>query len=159
MEPSPDELAWAVHHLATAAAEVDAATARRMGLSAGDFLALKHLLVAGEPIGPVELGRLLGLTSGAATGLVDRLERAGWVGRAPHPGDRRRQILTATSRATSVLLAELRPLADDIAGVAAGLPAEQRRLVTEVLHDLARLHRRHTGAARPDAPGLGSGDG
>ncbi|XVV17126.1 MarR family winged helix-turn-helix transcriptional regulator [Actinoplanes sp. CA-131856] len=144
MEAPPNELAWAVHHLATAAAEVDAATARRMGLSAGDFLALKHLMVAGEPIGPVELGRLLGLTSGAATGLVDRLERAGWVARAPHPGDRRRQILTATPRAAGALLAELRPLADDIAGLAAALPVEERHLVTGILHDLARLHRRHT---------------
>ncbi|XVU20961.1 MarR family winged helix-turn-helix transcriptional regulator [Actinoplanes sp. CA-054009] len=144
MDAPPNDLAWAVHHLATAAAEVDAATARRLGLSAGDFLALKHLMVADEPIGPVELGRLLGLTSGAATGLVDRLQHAGWVDRAPHPGDRRRQILTATPQATEALLAELRPLADDIAGVAAGLPPEHRHLVTRVLHDLARLHRAHT---------------
>ncbi len=40
------ELTWAVHHLAAAAAEVDAAIARRLGLAAGDYLALKHLLVA-----------------------------------------------------------------------------------------------------------------
>ncbi|SNY55054.1 MarR family winged helix-turn-helix transcriptional regulator [Paractinoplanes atraurantiacus] len=148
MEEPPNELAWAVHHLATAAAEVDAATARRMGLSAGDFLALKHLMVAEEPIGPVELGRLLGLTSGAATGLVDRLQRAGWVDRAPHPGDRRRQVLTATPRTTEAVLAELHPLAGDIARVSAALPAEHRRLVIDVLHDLARLHRRRTGEGR-----------
>lgn len=89
MEAQP--LTWAVHHLAVAVAEFDASVARRLGLSAGDYLALKHLLAAAGPVefadppGPVELGRLLGLSSGAATGLVDRLERAGYARREPHP--------------------------------------------------------------------------
>jgi DNA-binding MarR family transcriptional regulator len=142
VDQQPDELAWAVHHLAAAAAEVDAAIARRMDLSAGDYLALKHVFVAGEPLGPVELGRLLGLTSGAATGLVDRLQRAGWVHREAHPDDRRRQILTTTPQARDTLLRELSPLADDIESAAAGLSPGQRRLVTDTLLDLARLHRR-----------------
>lgn len=143
MDPQPEGLAWAVHHLATAVAEMDAATARRMGLSAGDYLALKHLYVADGPLGPVHLGRLLGLTSGAATGLVDRLERAGWVRRTPHPRDRRRQTLAPTPQAYETLLNELRPLAEEIDHAAASLPADQLRLVTRTVLDLARAHRRH----------------
>ncbi|WP_328459506.1 MarR family transcriptional regulator [Actinoplanes sp. NBC_00393] len=143
MDPQPHELAWAVHHLAAAAAEVDAAIARRMRLSSGDFLALKHLVVAEEPVGPVELGRLLGLTSGAATGLVDRLQRAGWARRDPHPDDRRRQTITATPHARETLQRELEPLAEEIEQAAAGLSADQQRLVTDTLQGLARLHRRH----------------
>lgn len=143
MDEQPHEWAWAVHHLAVAAAEADVATARRMRLSAGDYLALKHLMIADGPVGPVELGRLLGLTSGAATGLVDRLQRAGWVRREPHPDDRRRQTLTTTDRARETLLRELRPLAEDIDSAAAGLSPQQRRLVTDALLDLARRHRRY----------------
>lgn len=143
MDPQPHELAWSVHHLAVAVAEVDAAMARRMRLSAGDYLALKHLFVADGPMGPVELGRLLGLTSGAATGLVDRLQRAGWVQRAPHPDDRRRQILTTTARARDTLLRELRPLTEDIDRAATELPPVHRRLVADALIALAQLHRRH----------------
>jgi DNA-binding MarR family transcriptional regulator len=143
VDPQPDGLAWAVHHLATAAAELDAATARRMRLSAGDYLALKHVYVADDPLGPVELGRLLGLTSGAATGLVDRLEHAGWVRRDRHPDDRRRQTLTPTSHARETLLSQLQPLAEDIHRAAANLSANQRRLVTKAILELARAHRRH----------------
>ncbi|MEV4347387.1 MarR family transcriptional regulator [Actinoplanes sp. NPDC049596] len=106
-----------MHHLAAAVAELDAATARRMGVSAGDFLALKHLMVAGASLGPVELG----LTSGAATGLADRLERDGWIRRGPHPADRRRQVLTVTVKIQETVLYALRPLADDIGRATASL--------------------------------------
>jgi DNA-binding MarR family transcriptional regulator len=143
VDRQPHDLAWAVHHLAAAAAEVDAATARRMRLSAGDYLALKHLFVSDDPLGPVELGRLLGLSSGAATGLVDRLERAGWLRRDPHPADRRRQTLTPTGQAHETLLRELQPLADDIERAATHLSPDQRRLITDAVLELARLHRTH----------------
>lgn len=137
------ELTWTAHHLAVATAEMDAAVARRMGLSAGDFLALKHLAVSEKPMGPVELGRMLGITSGAATGLVDRLEQAGHVRRQPHPSDRRRQTVSATPLARERLGHELGPLAEEIDRVADALTPEQRRLVTETLDHLAALYRRH----------------
>ncbi|MBQ1018417.1 MarR family transcriptional regulator [Micromonospora sp. D93] len=139
----PHQLAWAVHHLAAAAAEVDASIARRMNLSAGDYLALKHLFVADDPLGPVELGRLLGLSSGAATGLVNRLEQAGWVRRELRTDDRRRQTLTTTVKASETLLRELRSLTEDIDRAAGRLAPDQRRLVTDALLELAQLHRRH----------------
>jgi DNA-binding MarR family transcriptional regulator len=39
------------------------------------------------------LGELTGLTSGAVTGTIDRLEQAGYVRRANDPKDRRRTIV------------------------------------------------------------------
>ncbi|GAA0253306.1 MarR family winged helix-turn-helix transcriptional regulator [Cryptosporangium japonicum] len=139
MEAQP--LTWAVHHLAVAVAEFDASVARRVGLSAGDYLALKHVLAASEPPGPVELGRLLGLSSGAATGLVDRLERAGYARREPHPRDRRRQIVRATARAEAAVVRALGPVAAEIDRVGAGLTTEQRRLIVSVLDALTAVHR------------------
>ena len=101
---------------------------------------------------------LLGLTSGAATGLVDRLQRGGWVRREPHPEDRRRQTVTATTEARETVLRELLPLADDIGRAAAELSSGERRLVTDVLFELARLHRRHARAPAPGGRGgVGSG--
>ncbi|WP_051570909.1 MarR family winged helix-turn-helix transcriptional regulator [Cryptosporangium arvum] len=145
MEAQP--LTWAVHHLAVAVAEFDASVARRLGLSAGDYLALKHLLAAAGPVefadppGPVELGRLLGLSSGAATGLVDRLERAGYARREPHPRDRRRQIVRATARAEADVVRALEPVAAEIDRIGAGLTDEQRELTVSVLGALAAVHR------------------
>ena len=44
------------------------------------------------------LARELHLTTGAITGLIDRLERAGFARRSADPTDRRRVIVTATAK-------------------------------------------------------------
>jgi DNA-binding MarR family transcriptional regulator len=42
------------------------------------------------------LGELTGLTTGAVTGIIDRLEKAGYVRRTDDPKDRRRTIVEPT---------------------------------------------------------------
>jgi DNA-binding MarR family transcriptional regulator len=42
------------------------------------------------------LGELTGLTTGAVTGMIDRLEEAGYVRRTNDPADRRRTIVEST---------------------------------------------------------------
>ena len=44
----------------------------------------------------VRLGELTGLTTGAVTGIIDRLEEAGYVRRTNDPKDRRRTIVEPT---------------------------------------------------------------
>lgn len=66
--------------------------AEQIGLNPTDLESLEILLREG----PVPAGRLAertGLTSGAVTGVIDRLERAGFVHRQPDPADRRRVIV------------------------------------------------------------------
>jgi DNA-binding MarR family transcriptional regulator len=46
-----------------------------------------------------ELARASGLTSGAITGVIDRLERLGYARRIPDPDDRRRVLIEATPKA------------------------------------------------------------
>ncbi len=43
-----------------------------------------------------ELAAESGLTTGAVTGVVDRLERAGYATRGPDPADRRKVVVTVT---------------------------------------------------------------
>jgi DNA-binding MarR family transcriptional regulator len=43
---------------------------------------------------PSELSRFTGLTSGATTALLDRLEKAGLIERQPNPNDRRGTLIT-----------------------------------------------------------------
>jgi DNA-binding MarR family transcriptional regulator len=45
------------------------------------------------PITAGELARITGLTTGAITGVIDRLEQAGFVRRAKDPDDRRRVVI------------------------------------------------------------------
>ncbi len=68
------------------------AVAERLGLGPTDHKCLGLLRERGAMTGS-ELAAITGLTSGAVTGVVARLERAGYLCREPDPHDRRKQIL------------------------------------------------------------------
>lgn len=82
-------LGW---ELSTAVVLFHEAIAQRLGLSAADHKAL-GLVMRDGPLTAGALAQLTGLTPGAVTGLVDRLERAGYVRRTPDPADRRRSLV------------------------------------------------------------------
>jgi DNA-binding MarR family transcriptional regulator len=63
------------------------------GLNATDMECLRLLFLKGTAT-PSELARRTGLTSGAATAMLDRLERAGLIERRPNPADRRGTLIT-----------------------------------------------------------------
>jgi DNA-binding MarR family transcriptional regulator len=68
------------------------AVADRLGMNPTDLQCLNMLLESG----PVTAGRLAeetGLTTGAVTGVIDRLERAGYAWRERDPQDKRRVIV------------------------------------------------------------------
>jgi DNA-binding MarR family transcriptional regulator len=85
------ELGW---ELSTAVVLFHEAIAQRLGLSAVEHKALS-LITRHGPLTAGALAQQTGLTSGAVTGLVDRLERAGYVRRTQDPGDRRRILVAA----------------------------------------------------------------
>jgi DNA-binding MarR family transcriptional regulator len=68
------------------------AVADRLGMNPTDLESLDILSLTG-PITAGRLAELTGLTTGAITGIVDRLEKAGYVRREQDPRDRRRVIL------------------------------------------------------------------
>lgn len=64
----------------------------RLGLSDSDVEALEALVDTGAATAG-RLGEILGLSTGAVTRLVDRLEQAGYVRRVADPIDRRRVVI------------------------------------------------------------------
>ena len=64
----------------------------RLGLTVSDLRAITLLMRKGT-VSTSELADAAGLTSGAATRMVDRLERANWVERFMDARDRRRVIV------------------------------------------------------------------
>jgi DNA-binding MarR family transcriptional regulator len=64
----------------------------RFGLSESDIEALEVLIDSGSATAGT-LSDLMGLTTGAVTRVIDRLEQAGYVRRVPDPADRRRVIV------------------------------------------------------------------
>lgn len=63
------------------------------GLNATDMECLRLLFSKGVAT-PSELSRQTGLTSGATTAMLDRLEKAGLIERGPNPDDRRGTLIT-----------------------------------------------------------------
>jgi DNA-binding MarR family transcriptional regulator len=68
------------------------AVASHLGMNAAEWKCL-GLLDQHGPLTASRLAELSGFTTGAITGIVDRLEKAGYVLRARHPSDRRSVIV------------------------------------------------------------------
>lgn len=87
-----EELRWAGRHQARTTVMFHQAVADRLGLHPTDHKCLDLLREEG-PMSAGELAEATGLTSGAITGVADRLERAGFLHRESDPHDRRRILL------------------------------------------------------------------
>jgi DNA-binding MarR family transcriptional regulator len=71
-------------------------------------------IVHGQPAARVnDLSAALAITVGAASKLVDRLERNGLAVRSPHPTDRRSSVIALTPTGRSALAAAI-PVADAV---------------------------------------------
>jgi DNA-binding MarR family transcriptional regulator len=74
---------------------------RPYGLSVGSLNTLGILTGAGEPLSPHEISERLLVTRGTVTGLLDSLEKLGFVRRIPHPHDRRKLLVELTDEVAS----------------------------------------------------------
>lgn len=84
-----NELSEAIQRAGTLKVLHTNAVASRIGLSATEFEAM-DIISRYQPMTAGKLAEYCGLTTGAITGLVDRLERAGFVQRERDSEDRRR---------------------------------------------------------------------
>ncbi|WP_433219343.1 MarR family winged helix-turn-helix transcriptional regulator [Dactylosporangium sp. CS-047395] len=130
---------------------VQQAAADRLGLPLADFKCLTALLEQGTATAG-ELMQRTGLTSGAVTRMVDRLERAGWVRRTHDTVDRRRVIVEPVA----ARLGEIEPL---FAGMAtgwntalAGYDEAQLHLLLDLFQRMRALAREQAAAIRADRP-------
>lgn len=101
------------------------AIAEESGLGVTETQAISSLTVHGDR-GQHELAADLGLSSGASTALVDRLERQGIAERYPHPTDRRRTYVRLTEQGHAIVHRSGTWLASALQGVVP--PAEMSRL-------------------------------
>ncbi|MEV4220730.1 MarR family transcriptional regulator [Nonomuraea sp. NPDC049725] len=82
--------AWAI-----AVVRLNKAVADRLGVAESDVQCL-HVLDRLGPATPGALAKQVGLTTGSASRMIDRLVAAGCVRRVADPGDRRRVLIEPT---------------------------------------------------------------
>lgn len=107
--------------------------AERLGIGRTDL----HCINAIENAGGLTAGQLAeraGLTTGAVTGVIDRLERAGFARRVPDPADRRRVKVEVTPEFYARAGAIWGPLHEEwVAALAGSFTAAELSRITEFL--------------------------
>lgn len=142
--PVADRLGAAVQNYQAAVDDFDREVARLLGINATDARCLEILIQETAAVTPRELADRLGLTTGSATTMLDRLEKVGYVTRSAHPSDRRKLLVHATDVARERAFALIGPLVDDgQRTLLSRYSAEQLELITEFLTRAAELQLGH----------------
>jgi len=134
-----------------AAGRPRAAHSRRLGLGESEMLAVAHLAQRGQ-LTPTELGALLDLSSGGVSALVQRLEDAGHVTRAPNPSDGRSNIVRLAPGLIERASAAFAPLIEDLDRLSSDLDEAQLLLVRRFLSHVVDVSERHAERALRHVP-------
>jgi DNA-binding MarR family transcriptional regulator len=104
--------------------------ARRVGVNSTDLECLDLILMSG-PSTAGEIARHTGLTSGAVTGLIDRLERLGLVERTADPADRRKVLVRVREDRIGPIAALYAPLEKAMQALLAGYSKEELKVLID----------------------------
>lgn len=97
MEPEAlERFTWYMREISAMTVMFHTRVAGQMGLSPTDEKCLDFASRADGPLTAGRLAELSGLSTGAVTGVIDRLERAGFVRRVRDPHDRRKVLVEVT---------------------------------------------------------------
>src|SRR6516165_10892406 len=119
------------------------AAADRIGINATDLNCLNILSFSGRMTAG-ELARATGLTTASITGVIDRLEEAGFVSRERDPHDRRRVVVTiALDRAVRDVASVFLPRMQDWREVAARCSDDELRLIVDFYGRVEQVFRKH----------------
>jgi DNA-binding MarR family transcriptional regulator len=122
---------------------VDNLAADHLGVNDTDLHALNIIENSGG-LTAGELATEAGLTTGAVTGVIDRLERAGFARRVPDPADRRRVKVEVTPKFYSRAAKIWAPMAADWEKtLTGGFTSEELERITEFLRATNEVGRRH----------------
>lgn len=107
-------------------------------LHTNDFIAVNILREKG-PITAGELSKLIGLTTGSVTALIDRLEKHGYVRREHDPTDRRKVIIVPLYEAKTEVSNMYHPLQDAMAALGTTYTEEELELISRFLGEASKV--------------------
>jgi DNA-binding MarR family transcriptional regulator len=133
------------------AQHVGHAFAQRHGLHPTDLqalIAVMHAEGRGDPLTPGRLGEAIGLSSGATTAAIDRLERAGHLRRTRESTDRRVVHLRYGAPGMALAMEFFQPLGRRTDKVMAGFSDSELELVHRFLRDMNEALSEHRAEVR-----------
>ena len=128
-----------------------AAVADGMGLSQGDHKAvdlINDATHAGTPMTAGQLATQTGMTTGAITVLIDRLEKANLVRRTPDPQDRRKVVLEPTQARNNEFGALLAPIGQGMMQITQRYTNEELEVISDYMRQSIELTTQETARLR-----------
>jgi DNA-binding MarR family transcriptional regulator len=119
------------------------------GLSVTDYKCLDMLSQENETVTAGHLAEMAGLSTAAITGVVDRLERAGYVRRVRDQQDRRRILIELVPSRMDDLAPVIEQLQQSIAKVTMQYTPEQLTVIASYLEGTIDVLRSLAGAMGP----------
>lgn len=110
----------------------------KAGLNTTDTECLRLLFQKGAAT-PTEIAKHTGLTSGATTAMLDRLENAKLIERKPNPADRRGTLITPAKSATEKVAAWFQPARNALDELIASYSAEELEIISGIFERFAKL--------------------
>ncbi|GAA3469139.1 MarR family transcriptional regulator [Nonomuraea roseola] len=93
------------------------------------------------PLSPSALAKRAGLHPATLTGILDRLERGGWVARERDPSDRRAVLVRALRERNAELLGLYAGMNASLEEICEGYGAAELEVVADFLHRMAHAGR------------------
>jgi DNA-binding MarR family transcriptional regulator len=147
-----DAVLYGLRGLSAESDHVDQVAAELYGINRTDLHGLDLLGLAGR-LSPTALARGLGMTTGGATTVIDRLERAGYLRRCPDPDDRRRLVLEPTEKTARRDAEVYGDLVRRSRELAAAYSAEELELIAGFLAGARSVYSAHAAQLEDDRPG------
>ena len=122
-----------------------------------DLSAMEHLIATG-PLTPTALADRLGLSSGAVTSVIDRLETLGHVHRTPNPADRRGTLVVPEPASVGRAMSRIVPMVTEVDRAIHSFDPNEQAVITRYLESVVATYRSHAGTEprarswRADAP-------
>jgi DNA-binding MarR family transcriptional regulator len=145
------EVSLEIAQFQQAADLVDEAASVRLGINRTDLRCL-GLLWAGDRLSAGHLAGAAGLSPGATTAALDRLERAGYARRVRDPADRRGVLVEMTPEAQRLITEIYGPIGQEGQAALARYSAADLRLLRDFLREGRALQAAHAARIRNAQP-------
>lgn len=142
------DLDWRLRTFTTSAVLAANSIAQKVGMGANDLKCAEILIRLG-PMSAGKLGELAGLTTGAITGIVDRLEQAGWARRGSDPNDRRRVIIYPGPQDTARMEGLYEAYMKSLTELLESYSNSELMMLTEFINRLTQLNYEQAGQSNP----------
>jgi DNA-binding MarR family transcriptional regulator len=113
---------------------------RSLTVNPTDLKAMEHLIMSG-PLSPTQIASRLGVSTAAATVVIDRLTTVGHVTRTANPTDRRGIVVVPSPASVTQAMGVLMPMVMGIDRVIHEFAPEDQEIITQYLRRVVDVYR------------------